>query len=600
MQRSADMSFPQDADPAAQPASVVRSLDWLELQRVMRVGMGFSLPYLFALVTLALVMAGTVPRYALALWCASYLVYIAARHTATLSFRGDPTRAEPRRVRFWRRWVVKSAAVHGLILGSPAWMALPELPLRQQFLLIWVVFAMCAAAAIFAASIIRAMSVLLCLAVLPYIIVLFFIEPSLAAFFAGTWAFCEYMGRHNHRALEDGFALTLHNESLARELERKNHALTLSNQSKTAILAKASEELRQPVHALELALAATDDQSSPQHLLARLQSMRGAVQALSDMLTGLMDLGRLEARTTPADIRSVPIAAMLQDLAQRFSAEARHKGLTLEVGGSALVVQSDAELLRLIMAQLVGNAIRYTATGTVSVTCESMGVGAVLRVADTGPGMPARLAQEVVEVSFRRAPASRRVAQGLGIGLAIVRTAAALLGHRVQVDSSPGAGTSVSVYLPLAEGAPPPFPAPAVSQGRSGICIAVLDANAVSLEALCDLLHKWGHRPVGGRSFGELSAALARSVEGRPQLFICELDSSAGADTPGGSAAIQSLRAALERPGLPALLVTSKPDASVALRADGENIILAHKPLGPQRLSRLLETVLVRGGVVED
>ena len=585
------IAVPPDSNPQVGRTADDAGIALLELKAVMRSGKGFSLPYLFIGICMAVVMAPAVPAYALALWCCAYLVYIAARHMATLEFHKDPLHATPARLAFWRHWVMKSGATHGVVIGSPALMALPQLPQMQQFLLIWIMFAVCGGAAIFAASLWQAVRLLLVVAIVPYAVVLAVISPQLALFLVGTGIFCSYMGRHHHRALVEGFALVVRNEALAEELTRKNRALTASNQSKTAVIADASQELRQPVHALELAVASLDAPLAEDELQGRLQALRSPVGALSQMLTDLADLGRLEAQQMPVGLEAVSIETLLDAIVQEFTPQAVHKGLALEVEACSLAVQSDPELLRLMASHLVANAIRYTAAGTVRVACEADGSDAVLRITDTGFGMARQTLEALADSSFVRLDDSRASGLGLGIGLAIVRSSAALLGHRVHASSAPGRGTTVSLHLPLLD-APPVVPTVAPALASQGQRIAVLESDALALRGLCSLLEQWGFRTAGGTTLEDLQEALESWDGARPQLFICDLQRDAAGSVDAGFQAAWRLRRIFDLPELPTLLLSDSLDAVVALRADGENMLLAHKPIGPQRLVRLLASAL--------
>jgi len=352
------------------------------------------------------------------------------------------------------------------------------------------------------------------------------------------------------------------------------------------VLSDASKELRQPVHALELAVAALD-QLPPHDLQERLRMMRGPVGALSQMLADLADLGRLEAQSMPVRREAVPMQPLLLEMAERHGPQARAKGLHFEIGRCPLSVQSDPELLRLIAGHLVANAIAYTGSGTVRVDCVAAGADAVLRVSDTGPGMASL--DELAGSQFVRPQDARGRAQGLGIGLAIVRSAALLLGHPVDTISTPGTGSTVNVHLPLAQeeaAAGTAAVAPRVARR-----IAVLESDPLALQGLCELLEHWGYSAIGGRNAQELGIALDAWSGARPHLFICELHAALPGET-NGFDTVQALRQQFAQADLPALLVTDTLDAAEALRADSENMMLAHKPLGPQRLARLLDTAL--------
>jgi signal transduction histidine kinase len=114
---------------------------------------------------------------------------------------------------------------------------------------------------------------------------------------------------------------------------------------------------------------------------------------------------------------------------------------------SGIVVRGDREALRILMRNLVDNAVRYTPPhGSVQVRCRSRAEGALVEVEDTGPGIPAADRDRVFDRFYRRG-ASRE--NGTGLGLAIVKSIAEHHGARVALAEAPGGGLQVAVSFPL-------------------------------------------------------------------------------------------------------------------------------------------------------
>jgi hypothetical protein len=115
------------------------------------------------------------------------------------------------------------------------------------------------------------------------------------------------------------------------------------------------------------------------------------------------------------------------------------------------LVQSDATYLRRILQNLIGNAIRYTESGRVLVGVRPGPARLRVAVIDTGPGIPEE-EQDNVFREFHRLNARASAAEGMGLGLAIVDRACALLGHPLVLTSEPGKGTAFTLTLPVAKG----------------------------------------------------------------------------------------------------------------------------------------------------
>ncbi|MGD9894687.1 MAG: sensor histidine kinase [Dehalococcoidia bacterium] len=172
-------------------------------------------------------------------------------------------------------------------------------------------------------------------------------------------------------------------------------------------------------------------------------------ERLNQLVTGLLTLARLdEGRARQAWTR-VDLSALAEGLTREMAPLATAKGLVLDTAVAPdIIVEGNADQLRELALILLDNAIRYTATGTVSVSLSSDGATVLMRVADTGPGIaPAHLPR--IFDRFYRTPAARASdAEGTGLGLAIARGIAEAHGGRLSVSSEIGKGSTFTVHLP--------------------------------------------------------------------------------------------------------------------------------------------------------
>jgi signal transduction histidine kinase len=169
---------------------------------------------------------------------------------------------------------------------------------------------------------------------------------------------------------------------------------------------------------------------------------------LSDELDTLARASRLDQENVR--IAKLPVQRLLDGIHDNWNMRARRKGLTLRVIPSGATVESDEKLLGTIIGNLVGNAIKYTETGSVLVGVRRRGDACRIEVWDTGVGIPEAQRGKIFE-SFNQLDSQ---SEGLGLGLAIVRRTSELLGARVVVQSRPGRGScfSVTVYPPVQPG----------------------------------------------------------------------------------------------------------------------------------------------------
>jgi two-component system phosphate regulon sensor histidine kinase PhoR len=238
--------------------------------------------------------------------------------------------------------------------------------------------------------------------------------------------------------------LVLRDVTEARRVEamRRDFVANASHELKTPVAAirAAAETIRQAVH---------DDPEGARRFADRLL---GDATRLSRIVGDLLDLSRLEAERSPRDrVRLDLIAA---EEAERFMFPAEANNLQLEVStDTPVAVLGSASSLALLVRNLLDNAIRYTRpSGRINLTVFRRGGDAVLEVADTGMGIPSRHLPRIFERFYRVDPARSRETGGTGLGLAIVKHVAEIHDGRVEARSVLGAGSTLTVRLPLAPG----------------------------------------------------------------------------------------------------------------------------------------------------
>ena len=154
-----------------------------------------------------------------------------------------------------------------------------------------------------------------------------------------------------------------------------------------------------------------------------------------------------ELRTVPCNDR-IEIAPMIEEIFTDLSPLADRKGISLEFDGSGILTGSDTLIYRLIF-NLTENAIRYNRpNGTVNVKTSKEGTHLVIRISDTGHGIPEQYRESIFQPFFRVDKSRSREYGGVGLGLSLVWEIAALHGGDVRVEESSDAGTTIAVRIP--------------------------------------------------------------------------------------------------------------------------------------------------------
>lgn len=363
------------------------------------------------------------------------------------------------------------------------------------------------------------------------------------------------------------------------DLSEANRRLAESDSEKTRFLAAASHDLLQPLHAARLFAAALDREvdERPRQLVRRVES---AIVAAEDLLRALLDISRLDAGGVTPRPEPVNLLAFLADLVDSFRPLAEEKGLSLRLGpvpGTG-TVHTDPALLRSVMQNLLTNAVRYTQSGGIVVGVRRRGQNWRIDVVDSGVG----IAPDRVETAFGEFTRLGEVeVEGLGLGLALVRRIARLLGGRISVASKPGRGSRFSFGLPAVaedQAGKAPLPETAPPSLAGPMTVLVVDNDPLIVEATSTLLQGMGHRPIGMTG---VAGALEQLDSVDAVLADYQLDN--GED---GLTLIAALRD--RRPGLPVRLVTAESAPEMRQRARAMGVEILSKPADPGRIARFL------------
>jgi two-component system, sensor histidine kinase len=334
-------------------------------------------------------------------------------------------------------------------------------------------------------------------------------------------------------------------------------------------------------------LASMADEALPPRAARALDKTSAALDSVETLLEALLDISRLESGRLTARVEPVPMGPQLSRLAEEFAPLAAQRGLRLRVRATDAVGLTDATWARRILQNLIGNAIRYTDTGGVLVGLRRTAAGLRIDVVDTGPGIPETERDNIFR-EFHRLNARASAAQGMGLGLAIVERAAAMLGHRVTLDSTPGRGSRFALHLPAAPvTAPPAGPGDAAARPRlARDLVALLIAPDGELRrALVHLLEGWG---VGVLDLADPDEALPLIDEiGLAPDFVL-LDTRLGDEAAG----LGTLAALAARHGpLPMRLLTASRDDQLRHQASRAGAGLIYKPVDTRILERFVARV---------
>ncbi len=240
-------------------------------------------------------------------------------------------------------------------------------------------------------------------------------------------------------------------EERTAELSVAKHEAEKANVAKSVFLANMSHEIRTPLNAilgfgaiLERDLTLSEKQASQVKIINR--SGRHLLRLINDVL----DMSKIEADKMVLNLADMSLYDVLADMDGMFRSRSEAKGLRFilekEEGLPDHVVGDEAKL-RQVLVNLLGNGVKFTASGYVSLDVRQEDSSLVMEIKDTGPGIP-KEDQELIFDPFRQSEAGR-ISGGTGLGLGICRKLVQIMGGDLSVDSAPGEGSTFRLILPI-------------------------------------------------------------------------------------------------------------------------------------------------------
>ncbi|MGI9373814.1 MAG: hybrid sensor histidine kinase/response regulator [Hyphomicrobiales bacterium] len=385
-------------------------------------------------------------------------------------------------------------------------------------------------------------------------------------------------------------------EERTAELTKLNTALALAkaeadaaNLGKTRFIASASHDILQPLNAARLyttSLVESDHTSEKQHELAG--NVDASLAGVEDILSALLDISRLDAGAFKIERSAFRLDELFSSLETEYSAVAKEKNVEFRVVNSTATVYSDRRLVRRVVQNLLSNAIKYAQKGKVLLGARHRNGSVNIEVHDTGPGL-SEADKKTIFMEFKRLDTAPSTEHGLGLGLSIVDRIVKTLEHELTLKSTPGAGSTFSINLPVTDAIALSDETPRQRQRRSsdlrGMRILCIDNEPQILDGMSSLLGGWGCVVHTASDRDAAKLAVEKGVD--MLLADYHLNDTNGLDL------IDELRAA-SNSELPAILITA--DQSTEIREDAErrNISYMSKPVKPASLRAIISRAIVQ------
>ncbi len=321
-------------------------------------------------------------------------------------------------------------------------------------------------------------------------------------------AFLVSQGHRLHRMYWTGLRNVILEAARRRELEAAKAAAVAANMSKSAFLANTSHEVRTPMHGILGMAQLAMDAKSPEESREYIRILRQSAEGLLTVLNDILDFSKIEAGKLSLEKTSFSVRRLIADTQNLVVPQAAAKGLSLSCSAAEDVpdvLVGDPARLRQVLINLVGNAVKFTAAGSVQLLITRLPANGVeapgehaavhFRVADTGIGIPEKQ-QKLIFEAFAQADASvTRRFGGTGLGLAICSQLVELMGGKLTVESAAGKGSSFQFTCDFAIAPPDSIQTPqeTLAPPAPPMRILLAEDNPISQKLATKLLSNHGH-----------------------------------------------------------------------------------------------------------
>jgi two-component system, sensor histidine kinase len=421
--------------------------------------------------------------------------------------------------------------------------------------------------------------------------------------------------RNARKSLLSSIDLRLENQVLAEKNAANAIRAEIASKEKSAFLAAASHDLRQPLHALTLLLQAHQQQAPDAAKHPLLQNAKIATDSISELFNGLMEISSIEAGGNLPKLALFDVSHMLRQVFVQFQPAAREKGLNLRIFVSQSIsrrtILSDKSLLERVVSNLLSNSLRYTEKGTILIAlrrAHRANEGLWIEVWDTGIGIAEADQSRIFQPYAQLGNPERDRTKGLGLGLAIVKGTLSALEFDLSIRSTLGKGTVFRVYIPQRHckinRVKPPISEALDGQGdrqvaqatnstteimKSGslhnLKILFIDDDAMVATAMAALVNSWGGEIYCVQTLEQAYGVASKtSTAWEPDCILSDFR------LPGEINGVEVLRALKVRyPRARCILQTGEPAGAMTAPALQAGIPVLFKPVSPEILFEALK-----------
>ena len=325
------------------------------------------------------------------------------------------------------------------------------------------------------------------------------------------------MGRSFNRLKEDLWEQGVGLQNAKEDADRANKA-------KSVFLASASHDLRQPLNAMQMYIAALKTKVNDEEVLKIIEDINSVSASTARLLNALLDVSELEVGAIKPRYEEFPINNIFTSIFQSFSPLAKDKGLQFRIVPSSIFVKSDPDLLERILGNFMSNAIRYTQSGSVMIGCRRRDNMVSIEVWDTGCGISDNQMSSIFEDFYQIENKERDRSKGLGLGLALAKRLSISLNHKIESKSWLGSGSCFSVLVEIGKENSSDNKLENITNimDLSGVKVLLVEDDIDVLKSTKQLLESWGCIVSSGRDQDEIKNVIGSDGYLLPDIIVAD------------------------------------------------------------------------------
>ena len=390
------------------------------------------------------------------------------------------------------------------------------------------------------------------------------------------------MGRSFNRLKEDLWEQGVGLQNAKEDADRANKA-------KSLFLASASHDLRQPLNAMQMYIAALKSKVKDDEILTIIEDINSVSASTARLLNALLDVSELEVGAIKPQYEDFPINNIFTSIFQSFAPLAKDKNLQFRIVPSNIAVKSDPDLLERILGNYMSNAIRYTTSGSVMIGCRRRGNMVSIEVWDTGCGISEDQMPNIFDDFYQIENKERDRSKGLGLGLALAKRLSISLNHSIEFKSTFGSGSCFSVLVAIGEQKSSEVKLDVIPNimDLTGAKVLLIEDDTDVLKATIQLLESWGCVVEAGRNQDEIKDIIRSPSFQLPDIIVAD-------NRLPGASGIDVVKLVQQELGdiIPSVIVTGDVERShiQSITEKGFQVLL--KPIQPAKFRAILSHLI--------